>query len=210
MMSGVAVGIFMLMLTASLSAQSRMPQPGDAANVRNTGTTAVGTAAAGTAAIDTVSSAAALASTGDDRSQVTAFVFRSLDDSTRYISNATVAGKVYLVDFWATWCPPCVAALPDMEKIYEEYHPRRFEIISLSFDSNDDRISQFRAKRFRMPWMHGRLEGGFGDILAITFAVENIPHYVLVGRDSGIIASGDDLHGEKLRGLLDEHLREEE
>lgn len=195
----------MLMLTASLSAQSRSPQPGAATNVRSADKAPVGTAAIGTD-----SSAVALASTGDEHSQVTAFVFRSLDDSTRFISNATVAGKVYLVDFWATWCPPCVAALPDMEKIYEEYHPRGFEIISLSFDSSDDRISQFRAKRFRMPWLHGRLEGGFGDILAITFAVENIPHYVLVGRDSGIIASGDDLHGGKLRGLLDEHLGEEE
>ncbi len=142
----------------------------------------------------------------DEAAQVTAFVFRSLDDSSSYISNETVHGKVYLVDFWATWCPPCVDALPELEKIYDEYHSRGFEIISLSFDSSEERIRQFRRKRFRMPWIHGRLESGFNDILAITFEVKNIPQYLLIDRHQRIIAGGDDLHGERLRGLLDEEL----
>ena len=141
-----------------------------------------------------------------EREHITAFIFRSLDDSTRYISSTNVYGKVYLLDFWATWCPPCVEALPDMEKIYEEFHPRGFEIISLSFDESNDRIQDFREKRFRMPWIHGRLAGGFNDILAISYGVKNIPHYILVDREQRIIATGDDLHGKKLRGLLDKEL----
>lgn len=136
-----------------------------------------------------------------DAGPVPAFVFRSLDDSS-YISHADLMGTVYLVDFWATWCPPCVEALPEMEKIYEEFHPRGFQIVSLSFDISDERIRLFRSKRFRMPWLHGRLEGGFGDIVSISFQLENIPHYVLVGRDGRILAQGDDLHGERLRALL--------
>ncbi|MBE0643474.1 MAG: TlpA family protein disulfide reductase [Bacteroidetes bacterium] len=143
---------------------------------------------------------------GSARESITAFIFRSLDDSSRYISSTNMYGKVYLVDFWATWCPPCVDALPDMEKIYEEYHSRGFEIISLSFDKSDDRIREFRQKRFRMPWLHGRLASGFSDILAISFGVQNIPHYLLIDRQQRIIASGDDLHGEKLRKLVDEEL----
>lgn len=139
---------------------------------------------------------------------VPAFVFRSLDDSSAYISSASLAGTVYLVDFWATWCPPCVEALPELEKTYEEFHPRGFEIVSLSFDASDERVAQFRAKRFRMPWKHGRLEGGFGDIVAITFELQNIPHYVLVGRDGRILAEGDDLHGARLRDLLSSVLEE--
>ena len=136
------------------------------------------------------------------------FVCRSLDDSSTYISNTALAGSVYLVDFWATWCPPCVEALPELEKLYEEFHPRGFEVVSLSFDSSDERIRLFREKRFRMPWQHGRLEGGFSDIVSITFELQNIPHYVLVGRDGAIIAEGDDLHGEHLRNLLTSALKE--
>lgn len=144
----------------------------------------------------------------DGARDVPAFVFRSLDDSTAYISSASLAGTVYLVDFWATWCPPCVEALPELEKVHEEFHPRGFEIVSLSFDASDERVAQFREKRFRMPWKHGRLEGGFGDIVAFIFELQNIPHYVLVGRDGRILAEGDDLHGERLRNLLASALEE--
>ncbi|MFZ1728660.1 MAG: TlpA disulfide reductase family protein [Bacteroidota bacterium] len=204
--SVVAAGFLLMLLSASLSGQSRSPQQTDVSH------------AGSAASVRTNSDSSPDASettgydrgiTGEARQQITAFVFRSLDDSSRYISNATVAGNVYLVDFWATWCPPCVEALPDLEKIYDEYHSRGFEIISLSFDSSDERIRHFREKRFRMPWLHGRLESSFNDILAITFHVENIPHYILIGRDSNIIATGDDLHGEKLRGFLVEALGKE-
>lgn len=136
-----------------------------------------------------------------DAGPVPAFVFRSLDDSS-YVSHADLMGTVYLVDFWATWCPPCVEALPEMEKIYEEFHSRGFEIVGLSFDNSDERIRLFRSKRFRMPWLHGRLEGGFSDIVSISFHLENIPHYVLVSRDGRILAQGDDLHGERLHALI--------
>ena len=133
--------------------------------------------------------------------RVPAFVFVSLDDSS-LVSHAQLEGTVYLVDFWATWCPPCVEALPALEQVYEEFHPRGFEIVSLSFDHSDERIRHFREKRFAMPWLHGRLAGGFSDIVSISFHLQNIPHYVLVGRDGRILAEADEMPADRLRALL--------
>ena len=130
------------------------------------------------------------------------FVVESLDDNGSYFANESFAGKIVLVDFWATWCPPCVDALPELEKMYEEFHPQGFEILSLSFDASDERIRRFRDKLFAMPWKHGRLAGGFNDVVSLSFGLQNIPHYVLIDREGMIIAEGDDVHGERLRGLL--------
>ncbi len=135
-----------------------------------------------------------------------AFVFRSLDDSSKYVSSDALEGSVYLVDFWATWCPPCVEALPELQEIRKEYSSQGFTIVSLSFDASDERVRRFRRDRFAMPWLHGRLDGGFNDIIALSFSLQNIPHYVLVDRDGSIIAEGNDIHGERLRELLKEHL----
>jgi thiol-disulfide isomerase/thioredoxin len=134
------------------------------------------------------------------------FVFRSLDDTTRFISSEILEGKIYLVDFWATWCPPCVEALPELQEIHKEFGERGFNIVSLSFDASDERVRNFRQKRFAMPWLHGRLDGGFNDIIALSFALENIPHYILVDRDGSVIAEGNDIHGERLRVLLGQHV----
>jgi thiol-disulfide isomerase/thioredoxin len=136
------------------------------------------------------------------------FVVASLDEDGTYFANESFTGRIVLVDFWATWCPPCVEALPEMEKIYEEFHPHGFDILSLSFDASDERIRRFREKRYPMPWKHARLAGAFNDVVSLSFALQNIPHYVLIGRDGSILAEGDDVHGERLRDLLSEHFAE--
>ncbi|MCB2205270.1 TlpA family protein disulfide reductase [bacterium] len=136
------------------------------------------------------------------RAPAPAFVVASLDDSTSYLANESFSGQIVLLDFWATWCPPCVEALPALEKIYKEYHAKGFEILSLSFDSSDERIRRFRTKHFAMPWEHGRLAGGFGDVVSLSFGLQNIPHYVLIDRDGSIITEADELPPEELREIL--------
>ena len=63
-------------------------------------------------------------------------------------------GKVFLLDFWATWCIPCVAEIPNFQKVYKNFKDKGFEIISVSFDSNLGIINQFRKKKYSMPWFN--------------------------------------------------------
>ena len=61
-------------------------------------------------------------------------------------------GKVILVDFWATWCGPCIAELPKVKKIYKDYHDKGLEILGVSCDSEAGELKGFIAKNPDMPW----------------------------------------------------------
>ena len=64
---------------------------------------------------------------------------------------AQMRGKVVLIDFWATWCGPCVAELPNVLKAYEKLHPKGFEIVGISLDSDRAKLETF-IKEKNMTW----------------------------------------------------------
>ena len=77
--------------------------------------------------------------------------FQEQDLDGKPLSVANYKGKVVLVDFWATWCGPCVAELPNVLQTYEKYHPKGFEIVGISLDSDKARLTSFLAQR-KMTW----------------------------------------------------------
>jgi len=108
------------------------------------------------------------------------------------------AGKVVLVDFWATWWGPCVAEIPKMKKSYDLYHGKGFEIVGLSCDRNLADLEKF-VKEKNIPWAIV-----FGDDKpspAVSYyGITAIPTMILVGKD-GRVASLN-VHGDNLKEKL--------
>lgn len=115
---------------------------------------------------------------------------------------ASLSGKVVLVDFWATWCGPCVAEIPRVHKLYDAYHGKGFEVVGVSLDNKIEPLVEFIAKR-EIPWpnLYPTGEGadkivGWANPLVKTYGITGIPTCILVGADGKVIsirARGEDL-----------------
>jgi thiol-disulfide isomerase/thioredoxin len=121
--------------------------------------------------------------------------FEVTDTAGKPLSVANYKGKVLLIDFWATWCGPCRAELPNVLKTYEAYHTKGFEIIGISLDKDRPKLASFTQEK-KMTWPQYFDGLGWENKLAVKYGVQSIPAtYLLDGK--GIII-GKDLSGEAL------------
>ena len=95
-------------------------------------------------------------------------------------------GKVVLVDFWATWCGPCRAELPRVEKIYADYHAKGLEILGVSNDQAADDLTKFVKADPKMPWPQlfdsAAAEKGGWNPITTGFGINGIPTMFLIDR----------------------------
>ncbi len=115
----------------------------------------------------------------------------------------SLAGKVVLVDFWATWCGPCVAEIPNVVEQYEKYHAKGFEVIGISLDDDREKVDAFVAEH-KIPWPIIFAGKGWEDPVAQFYGISGIPQMILIGRDGNVItlnARGERL-GEQLVELF--------
>ncbi|MCC7053476.1 MAG: TlpA family protein disulfide reductase [Gemmatimonadaceae bacterium] len=137
---------------------------------------------------------------------VPTFAWPALNDSTVTISPLSLAGKVALVDLWATWCGPCVREMPTLHAAWVKHRKRGFALVSLSFDSDPATVARFRRSRFAMPWQHVLPSRASRQDAVRIFQAEQFPRAVLIDRDGTVLRVDKGLRGTALLPTLDSAL----
>jgi len=125
--------------------------------------------------------------------------FQVKDLEGKPLSVSQFKGKVVLIDFWATWCGPCIQELPTVLKAYEKYHDKGFEIIGISLDKEQDKLTSF-IKEKKMTWPQHFDGKGWQTELAGKYGINSIPATYLLDGEGKIIAK--DLRGDALETAL--------
>ena len=99
----------------------------------------------------------------------------------RKVDIQQMKGKVVLVDFWAAWCGPCIASLPEVVELYNEFHDKGFEIVGINLDKQQPAMEQV-INRFKMPWPQYFDGKGWGAKYVLEYNVNAIPSMWLVDK----------------------------
>ena len=128
--------------------------------------------------------------------------------SGKEMSLADLKGQVVVLDFWATWCGPCVAELPTMKKIYAEYHPKGVEFVGISLDQPEaqggkDKLLAF-VKQNDMPWPQYYQGNGWQSEFSSSWGIDSIPAVFVIDAEGNL--ANTDARG-KLESILPELLK---
>ena len=152
-----------------------------------------------------------LGAAGDDRFRKLGFMvqeglvespgFTTEDAAGNRVDSTSFRGKVVVLNFWATWCPPCRLEMPAMERLYQEFRGKGLEIVAVNFMESRELVQAFaEEQKLTYPMLlDSRAE------IAEQFGVMRLPETVLIGREGEVIAKTigyKDWYKEDVRELV--------
>lgn len=134
----------------------------------------------------------------------TDFELKDVNGKDHKLSDYAGKGKVVLVDFWASWCPPCREEMPNLVEAYKQYKAKGFEIVGVSLD-NDKEAWKKGIKDLNITWPQLSDLNGWENAGAAAYYVNSIPHTVLIDKEGTIVAKN--LRGGEVAAKLAELLK---
>ncbi len=127
--------------------------------------------------------------------------------SGKKVTLSKLKGKVVMIDFWATWCPPCRKEIPNLVKLYNANNKKGFEIIGISLDFKDklQQVKDFMKEK-GMKWEVSYSGKGWNTEISKLYGVNSIPSVWLVDK-KGVLRYFD-IHGEELEAKILELIKE--
>jgi len=118
------------------------------------------------------------------------------------LSSVVGSKKLVLLDFWASWCVPCLKEMPEIIDLYNEHKGKGLQIVGISLDTNREKWRN-AVEALGMQWVQC-IDSNLSDPIAVRYGASAIPHTVLIDEHGDIVAVG--LRGEELRKKIEELL----